>query len=238
MFVLASAAGSALYAKALTYSEVIPDLGWKTDVPILTLLAIALSAVTLGAWKDHSAVLMMLQFTLACVGCLTLTWIVEAGWERGVRYWYQGTFAATVTLPILIRSHVKTRMPRGPRRERNKRICEAIFFSYLNILLVTVGVLLQGLVFLVGQGAAVPVPATPTTGPAPSTSYAVPPALPPDLPPDAPPPLPPPPAVVADWNEGGPAKIFPTIVPSPLPFVVTDFPVPAPVPALVPTPMP
>jgi hypothetical protein len=152
MFVLAAAAGSALYAKVRSYSGVIPHTGWKTDVPILCIVAVALTAVTLAAWKDHSSVLAMLQFSLACVGCLTLTWIVEAQWERGVRYWYQGTFALTVTLPILIRSYAKTRMPRGPRRDRAKRVCEAVFFSYLNILLVTIGILLQGLVYATGEG--------------------------------------------------------------------------------------
>ena len=44
---------------------------------------------------------MMLQVTLAFVGCLTLIWIVEAQYERAIRYCFQSTFAATVTVPML-----------------------------------------------------------------------------------------------------------------------------------------
>ena len=110
----------------------------------------------------------MLQVTLACFGCLTLIWVSEAQYERAIRYWCQGTFAATVTLPMLARRYVKAGMPRGPRRDWWKKTCEAIFFSFLTLLLVSAGGLLQGAVYTAasaisagGTPAAVPTPVMP-----------------------------------------------------------------------------
>lgn len=101
MFVLATAAASALYAKVLQHTSKIVEPGWKFDVPTLFLLAIVLTALALGSWKAHSSVQIMLQFSLACLGCLTLIWIAEAQYARALRYWFQGCFAAMVTLPLL-----------------------------------------------------------------------------------------------------------------------------------------
>ena len=91
----------------------------------------------------------MLQVTLACFGCLTLIWIGEAQYERAIRYWCQATFAATVTIPMLARRFVKSGLPRGPRPAANwwKKTCEAVFFSFLTMLLVTAGGLLQAAIF-------------------------------------------------------------------------------------------
>ena len=89
----------------------------------------------------------MLQVTLACVGCLTLIWIGEAQYERAIRYWCQGMFAATVTIPMLARRFVKSGLPRGPRRDWWKKTCEAVFFSFLTMLLVTAGGLFQVAVY-------------------------------------------------------------------------------------------
>src|SRR5262245_50579205 len=116
MFVLMSAAGAALFAKIWQHSEG-AGLGWQTDVPTLFLLAIALTAVALASWKEHTAVQAMLQITLACLGCLVLIWIGEAGFGRALRYWFQGMFALTVSLPLLARRYVKSELPRGPRRD-------------------------------------------------------------------------------------------------------------------------
>ena len=156
MFVLMAAAAMALFAKIQHLTDVAtrPGVtlpGWKVDVPSLFLLAIVLTAVALGSWKEHTAVQTMLQVTLACLGCLTLIWIGEAQYERAIRYWFQATFAATVTLPLLARRFVKTELPRGPRRDWWKKTCEAVFFSFLNMMLVTVGGLLQTGVYLVGS---------------------------------------------------------------------------------------
>jgi hypothetical protein len=150
MLVVTAAVASALFVKVWRYSSAIPTPGWKTDVPSLFLLAIFLTAVTLAAWKGHTAVQMMLQMSLACAGCLLLIWIVEAKYERAVRYWVQATFCSTVTIPLLVRQLVKSRMQAGPRREWWKKTCEAICFSFLNILLVTAGGLLESAVYLLG----------------------------------------------------------------------------------------
>jgi hypothetical protein len=153
MFVLMVAAGMALFVKIqhLTDSVAAPGAlppGWNLDVPSLFLLAIALTAMALGSWKEHTAVQIMLQVTLACFSCLTLIWIGEAQYERAIRYWCQGTFAATVTLPMLGRRYVKSGVPRGPRRDWWKKTCEAIFFSFLTMLLVSAGGLLQAAVYM------------------------------------------------------------------------------------------
>ena len=150
MFVL-TAAAMALFAKIQQHTDAVTPPGWKIDVPSLSLLAIVLTAVALGSWKEHTAIQTMLQVTLTCLGCLTLIWIGEAQYERAIRYWFQATFAATVTVPMLARRFVKSELPRGPRRDWWKKTCEAVFFSFLNMMLVTVGGLLQTAVYLVGS---------------------------------------------------------------------------------------
>ena len=72
MFVLMAAAAMALFAKIQHLTDVVTPPGWKIDVPSLFLLAIVLTAVALGSWKEHTAVQTMLQVTLTCLGCLTL----------------------------------------------------------------------------------------------------------------------------------------------------------------------
>lgn len=150
MFVVMAAAAMALYLKIDQHAGPHLPAGWKIDVPVLFLLAIALTALALGSWKEHSAVQIMLQVTLACVGCLSLIWIGEAKYDRAIRYWCQGMFAATVTIPMIARRLVKSGMPRGPRRDWWKKTCEAAFFSFLTMLLVTAGGLLQAAVFAIG----------------------------------------------------------------------------------------
>jgi hypothetical protein len=195
MFVLMAAAAMALFVKIqhLIDGTPIPP-GWNFDVPSLFLLAIALTAVALASWKEHSAVQTMLQVTLACVGCLSLIWIGEAKYERAIRYWCQGTFAATVTLPMLARRFVRSGMPRGPRRDWWKKTCEAVFFSFLTMMLVSAGGLLQWAVYMMASSLplvqVVPAP-TPVTPPATTVPATPDPALAPDLPPvplDPPPP--------------------------------------------------
>ena len=179
IFVLMVAAGMALFVKIQQHTEglvrpaVLPP-GWTLDVPSLFLLAIALTAVALGSWKEHTAVQIMLQVTLACFSCLTLIWIGEAQYERAIRYWCQGTFAATVTIPMLARRFVKSGLPRGPRRDWWKKTCEAVFFSFLTMLLVTAGGLLQAAIYTAASAlsasstpAIPPTPAFPPAAPGP-----------------------------------------------------------------------
>jgi hypothetical protein len=190
IFVLMVAAGMALFVKIQQHTEglvrpaVLPP-GWTLDVPSLFLLAIALTAVALGSWKEHTAVQIMLQVTLACFSCLTLLWIAEAQYERAIRYWCQGTFAATVTIPMLARRFVKSGLPRGPQRDWWKKTCEAVFFSFLTMLLVTAGGLLQAAIYTAASAisasstpAIPPTPVLPPAAPGPpptSAPYALPP---------------------------------------------------------------
>ena len=151
MLVVTAAAASALFAKIRMFAGGVAPTGfWRLDVPVLFLLALVLTAVALAAWKEHTAVQAMLQITLACLGCLALIWVSEAGLERAVRYWFQATFALTVTLPMVLRAQVKRRLPRGPRRDWWKKTCEAMFFSSLNLLLLAAGGFLQWLAYMLG----------------------------------------------------------------------------------------
>ncbi len=150
MFVLAAAAASALYAKIVHLMGTITEPGLKFDIAALFLLAIVLTALALGSWKAHSSVQIMLQFTLACLACLSLVWIAEAQYARTLRYWFQGCFAATVTLPLVARRIVKTTLPRGPKRNWWKKTCEAVFFSFLNVILISAGAAFQAYILLYG----------------------------------------------------------------------------------------
>ncbi len=146
MFVLTTGAASALYVKIWQRMEGIGVPGWMfamVDVPTLFLLAIFLTAIALAALKQHSPVHTMLQVTLACLGCLSLIWIAEAHYGRAIRYWFQGIFAVTVAFPLLGRAIVKSKLPRGPRRDWWKKTCEAVIFSFLNIVLVSAGAVAQ-----------------------------------------------------------------------------------------------
>ena len=195
MFVLMTAAVMALFVKIRQHTDGVLPAGWKIDVPSLFLLAIGLTAVALGSWKEHSAAQIMLQVTLACVGCLTLIWIGEEQYQRAIRYWCQGMFAATVTIPMLARRFVKTGFPRGPRRDWWKKTCEAAFFSFLTMMLVSAGGLVQAAVYGLATNipgvaaasaasAATPTPAAPATAApsVPAPAAAPDPALKPDLP--------------------------------------------------------
>jgi len=175
MFVLMAAAAMALFVKIRQHTDAVLPAGWKIDVPSLFLLAIGLTALALGSWKEHSAVQIMLQVTFACVGCLTLIWIGEAQYERAIRYWCQGMFAATVTIPMLARRFVKTGLSRGPRRDWWKKTCEAAFFSFLTMILVSAGGLLQAAVYglasnipSISAGAASSTTSTPAAPPTPT----------------------------------------------------------------------
>jgi hypothetical protein len=217
MFVLTVAAGMALFVKISEHTDGALPKGWNFDVPCLFLLAIVLTAVALGSWKEHTAVQIMLQVTIACFSCLTLIWIGEAQYERAIRYWCQAAFAVTVTLPMLARRFIKSSMPRGPRRDWWKKTCEAAFFSFLTMLLVSAGGAIQ---ILLSEAA--PAFATPNSSPAPPlpaavSSVATPPGA--VQPPFEPAVLPPAPAVGPDFSPPTkPAEPDPTV---PVPFAPT-----------------
>ena len=184
--------------------------GWNIDVPSLFLLAIVLTAVALGSWKEHTAVQIMLQVTLACFICLTLIWIGEAQYERAIRYWCQATFAATVTLPMIARRFVKSGMARGPRRDWWKKSCESVFFSFLTMMLVAAGGLFQLAVY--EATASLPIvkrAVTPPTPVFPNPALTVP-----------PPPVPP--TVVPDTRDNESPALPPGFPPGVAPVVPKD----------------
>jgi hypothetical protein len=149
MFVLMSGVGSALFVKVRHYAAQITEVGWKLDIPSLFLIAIALTAIALAAWKDHSAIQTMLQISLTCFGCLTFLWIAEGKYERAIRYWYQATFGLMVTLPMLGRKLVRHSIAKGPLRTWWKRTFEAMFFSWLTLMLLSIGGLVQAGVYAI-----------------------------------------------------------------------------------------
>jgi hypothetical protein len=142
MMVLTAAVASALFVKVFQHTSA-AGVGWNVDAPSLFLTAILLTAVALGSWKEHSSFQIMLQLTIACLGYLVLIQIGEAALLRATRYWFQASFALTVCAPLLARRYVKARLPRGPWRTWWKRTCEAVFFSFLNLVLVSAGGLCQ-----------------------------------------------------------------------------------------------
>lgn len=150
MLVVTAGAASALFAKVKAHSENPARPSWKYDSPTLVTIAIGMTAVALGALKDHSAVQTMLQATIAYLGYLSLIWLAEAGQLRILLYWFQIAFALTVALPLLARRIVKSEMPKGPRRTWWKRTFEALVFSFLNMLMVATGALLQFLTYEIG----------------------------------------------------------------------------------------
>jgi hypothetical protein len=218
MFVLTVAAGMALFVKISEHTDGALPKGWNFDVPCLFLLAIVLTAVALGSWKEHTAVQIMLQVTIACFSCLTLIWIGEAQYERAIRYWCQAAFAVTVTIPMVARRFIKSSMPRGPRRDWWKKTCEAAFFSFLTMLLVSAGGAIQILLSEAAPAFAVANGATPLPTPATAVPAVAPPTV-VDPPPFEPAVLPPTPTELPGFSPATkPAEPDPT---APVPFAPT-----------------
>ena len=151
MMVVAAAAASALFAKVREHIPAGNQPYLRVDAPILFLASIGLTAVALGALKGHSAFQMMLQMTVACLSYLSLIALAESGRERPLLYWFQASFGILVTAPLLARRIVKTEMERGPRRTWWKKTLEAVFFAFLTMMLVLLGLLLQWLAALIPQ---------------------------------------------------------------------------------------
>lgn len=153
MLVVTMATASALFVKVRhLYAEGAGGKSYlKVDAPVLFVGSIGLTAVALGALKCHSGVQTMLQATLACLGFLSLIGIAETGRERPLLYWFQISFGVLVTLPLLGRRVVKTEMERGPRRAWWMKTFEAIFFSFLTMMLVFLGLFIQWLAYTLSE---------------------------------------------------------------------------------------
>lgn len=192
MLVATAGAASALFAKAREFVPQGTQPYLRFDAPFLFVLSIALTAVALGALKGHTAVQMMLQTMIACLGYLSLIGLAEANMERPLLYWFQVGFGLLVTLPLLARRSVKTRMERGPRRDWWRGTCEAVLFAFFTMMLVLVGLMIE---FIAMQATNSFRPATPPPPPAPAAAPAPTPAPAPSpapIPPTPVDPLPPP----------------------------------------------
>ncbi len=148
--VVTAAVASALFAKVHRYTPPSGLTYLRIDAPILFVLSIVLTAVALGSLKGHTPGQMMLQVVVACLGFLSLVTLAENHWQRPLLYWFQVGFGVQVTLPLLARGIVKSEMERGPRRGWWKGTFEAVFFSFLTMMLVLVGILLQWLAAMIG----------------------------------------------------------------------------------------
>jgi len=150
MMVVTAAASSALFAKIREHVPASNQPYLRIDAPVLFIASIALTAVALGALKSHTAGQMMLQITVACLSDLSLISLAESGRERPLLYWFQISFGVLVTVPLVARRIVKTEMERGPRRTWWKNTFESIFFAFLTMMLVLLGILLQWLAAMIG----------------------------------------------------------------------------------------
>lgn len=168
MLVVTAAACSALFAKARGHIPATNQGYIRFDAPFLFTLSIALTAVALGALKGHTAVQMMLQTTIACLGYVSLVGLAEAGMERPLLYWFQISFGLLVSLPLLARRSIKKGMMRGPRRSWWKGTCEAVLFSFFTMMLVLLGLMIQYLALAAaGQLLSTPPPVATPSVPAP-----------------------------------------------------------------------
>jgi hypothetical protein len=144
MLVATAAAGSAFFVKVQKHAPGRrPHM--KVDAPVLAVLAVGLTAVAVGAYRGHTASQMMLQMTIACLAFVVLIGMAEAKMDRAMLYWFQAAFGLVVTIPLLARRAVTTRMEPGPRRDWWRGTCEALVFSFVTMILVVLGFFAQSL---------------------------------------------------------------------------------------------
>ena len=145
-------AGSA----AALFAQILPHLragskgsDFPEDYAALFVVAVIVTGIGLAAWRKHTPFQAMLQITLACLALLSLNGVAELGaaWktERPLLYWYQSTFVLLVVAPLVARRIIRNRTEHGAVRDWRARTCEAVAFSFLNALLVFIGVFTQAL---------------------------------------------------------------------------------------------
>lgn len=144
VLVVAAATASALFAKiAQLVSDGSAEL--KYDVPAIVVLGIALTAIALGTLRDHSGVQVMIQATVACLGFLSLIWIIEGGFYRVATYWFQALFASLVVFPLLARRFTRAGSEREDEGGRPRRMIEVLPLAFGNMILVCLGLWIQGI---------------------------------------------------------------------------------------------
>jgi hypothetical protein len=110
VLVVASAPALALYAKMLEHIGP-GDL----DAPAVTLLAIVLTGIAVGAWRRASPGQVIAQIGLACAALLVL---VEISFTRLVNYWLAIVVAVTIVVPLLARSQASATQGSGTGSRR------------------------------------------------------------------------------------------------------------------------
>ena len=145
--VVTAAVASALFARLrdnlTTVPSTLPYL--SVDVPAAFVLSIAVTAMSLGAFKAHSPKQVLLQMVLAYLSYFSVILLAEAGAYRPLFYWFQAGCLLLVALPLMARSSIKAEMERGPRRDWWKRTTEAVVFSFFTVVIVTLSSWLQWL---------------------------------------------------------------------------------------------
>jgi hypothetical protein len=142
MLVVAAAAASALFTKIV--GTISGEFGeWKYDVPAVIIIAVALTAIALGAFRNHSGIQMMIQATGAYLGFLSMIWIIEQEHYRIAIYWFQILFAGLVVFPFLARRFARARSGVEDDPGWLARATEALPLAFGNMILVLAGAWFQ-----------------------------------------------------------------------------------------------
>lgn len=149
MLVVVAATASALFAKIV---EIISSefAEWKYDIAAVFVLAIALTAIALGALRSHSGVQMMIQATAVYLSFLSIIWIVEREHYRIAIYWFQVLFAGTVAFPLLALRFAKADAEGETGQGWPRRLFESLPLAFGNLILVFLGVWFQWIGFMYG----------------------------------------------------------------------------------------
>ena len=148
MLVITAAAASALVARVVQPLQKVLSsvpLG-RYNLAAVLILGIVLTGVALAARKGHSPNQAMLQIALACLGFLFAVSLPDFLPPRARIYWLQVLFAVLVVIPLVVRRTLKNRTERGPQRAWRMKTCEAVAFAYFNMILVLVGIAIEGVV--------------------------------------------------------------------------------------------
>ena len=151
MLVVAAAAGSAVFAK---FHELFTSGGIafrgksrEIDYPATIVLATALAATAIGAARRHGTLRTFLLASVTYLMLLALAQTIDQAtiWKlRALRYWLQGCFAITVVAPLLaIRAFGLGDVGESPRQRWLRLTLESLIASFLNLVLVGVGVAFQ-----------------------------------------------------------------------------------------------
>jgi hypothetical protein len=96
---------AALAPAIALYARLVENVGADLDLPTVTLLAIVLTGIAVGAWRRASPVQVIVQIGLTCA---LLTARIEIDSTRLANYWLALVVAVTIVLPLLARAQAGT----------------------------------------------------------------------------------------------------------------------------------